>query len=230
VTNSGRQIGKKQASRKRLRMTGLAADRLPALSGTCQIERRDTPEFDMALNATIFKAELQIADIDRGYYQDHALTVARHPSETNERMMVRLLAWARHASDALAFGKGLATDDEPDLWRKDLTGAIELWIDVGQPDEKRVRRACGRAGAVVVYSYGGRGADLWWRQSSDALDRAANLTVINLPWAATQSLAGLARRTMRLLLTLQGTQIWVADSERTVEVELAVLKEPPSSR
>ncbi len=184
----------------------------------------------MALNATIFKADLQIADIDRGYYQDHALTVARHPSETDERMMVRLLAWARHASDTLTFGKGLWTDDEPDLWQRDLTGVIDLWIDVGQPDEKRIRRACGRSGAVFVYSYGGRGADLWWRQSSGALDRARNLTVINLPWVATQSLAGLAQRTMRLQLTLQGAQIWVADSERTVEMELAVLKEPPASR
>ena len=92
----------------------------------------------MALKATIFKAELQIADMDRNYYHDHALTIARHPSETDERMMVRVLAYALHAHEALSFGKGLSTDDEPDLWQKDLTGAIELWIDVGQPDEKRI--------------------------------------------------------------------------------------------
>jgi uncharacterized protein YaeQ len=114
----------------------------------------------MALNATIFKASLRIADIDRNYYADRAVTIARHPSETDERMMVRLLAFARHAHDALSFGKGLGRDDEPDLWQKDLTGAIDLWIDVGQPDEKRIRRACGRAEAVFVYSCGGRGADL----------------------------------------------------------------------
>ncbi len=118
----------------------------------------------MALKATIFKADLQIADMDRRYYGDHTLTIARHPSETDERMMVRLLAFAMHADEALSFGRGLSTDDEPDLWRKDLTGTIEIWIDVGLPDEKRVRRACGRARQVFVYSYGGRGAELWWDQ------------------------------------------------------------------
>ena len=103
----------------------------------------------MALNATIFKAVVQIADMDRGYYHEHALTIARHPSETDERMMVRLLAFTLNASEALSFGKGLSTDDEPDIWQKDLTGAIELWIDVGQPDDKRIRKACGRAGSGV---------------------------------------------------------------------------------
>src|SRR4051812_5437311 len=107
----------------------------------------------MALKATICRAQLQIADIERNYFQDHALTIARHPSETDERMMVRVLAYAIHADEALLFGKGLSEDDEPDLWIKDLTGAIKLWIDVGQPDEKRIRRACGRADRVFVYAY-----------------------------------------------------------------------------
>jgi uncharacterized protein YaeQ len=151
---------------------------------------------DMAQNATIFKVTLEIADIDRGYYHDHALTIARHPSETDERMMVRLLAFARHADEALAFGRGLGSDDEPDLWRKDLTGAIDAWIDVGQPDERRIRRASGRAEAVFVYSYGGPGADLWWEEASAPLARVANLTVVNLPLAATQALAKLARQSM----------------------------------
>ena len=106
----------------------------------------------MALKATIFKAELQVADIDRHYYGDHAITIARHPSETDERMMVRVLAFARHAHEVLLFGRGLSVDDEPDLWLMDLTGAIVFWIDVGLPDEKRIRRACGRAGEVFVYN------------------------------------------------------------------------------
>ena len=127
----------------------------------------------MALKATIFKADLQIADMDRSYYADHSLTVARHPSETDERMMVRLLAFALHAGEALAFGKGLSTEDEPDLWLRDLTGVIDLWIDVGLPDEKRIRRACGRAEQVYVYSYGGHGADLWWKQTGADLERNA---------------------------------------------------------
>ena len=99
----------------------------------------------MALKATIYKVELAVADMDRNYYGDHGFTIARHPSETDERMMTRVLAFALHADDALAFGRGLSTSDEPDLWRKDLTGAIELWIEVGLPEVKRLRRAAGRA-------------------------------------------------------------------------------------
>jgi uncharacterized protein YaeQ len=184
----------------------------------------------MALNATIFKAVLQIADMDRGYYQDHTLTLARHPSETDERMMVRLLAFMRHAHEALIFGKGLSSDDEPDLWQKDLTGAIDLWIDVGLPDEKRIRRACGRAAEVAVYSYGGRGVDIWWEQTADQVARSTNLTVINLPSSATQSLAKLAQRTMQLQCSVQDGHIWITDADRTVEVELLTLKALPAKR
>ena len=106
----------------------------------------------MALKSTIFKASLQVSDMDRSHYGSHFLTLARNPSETDERMMVRLLAFALNASDALVFGNGLSADDEPDLWQKDLTGSIELWLDVGLPDEKLVRKACGRASRVIVYT------------------------------------------------------------------------------
>jgi len=181
----------------------------------------------MALSATIFKAGLQIADIDRGYYHDHALTIARHPSETDERMMVRVLAFALHAHAALSFGRGLSSDDEPDLWQKDLTGAIETWIDVGQPDEKRLRRACGRAGQVFVYSYGGHGADMWWDQVSSKLERTRNLTVMRIPQAASQALAKLARRNMQLHCTVQEGQVWLADEDHSVQVELTAIKTPP---
>src|SRR5471030_854910 len=133
----------------------------------------------MAQKATIFKAVLQIADMDRNYYQDHALTIERHPSETDERMMVRCLAFALHADAALAFGKGISDTDEPDLWQKDLTSAIELWIDVGQPDEKRILKACGRADRVVICCYG-HGAGLWWKQIGNRLQRARNLTVLSV--------------------------------------------------
>jgi len=178
----------------------------------------------MALKATIFKAGLQIADMDRNYYHDHALTIARHPSETDERMMVRLLAFTLHAHDALVFGKGLSTDDEPDLWQKDLTGAIETWIDVGLPDEKLVRKACGRARQVFIYSYGGRVADLWWNQIGGRLERIQNLSVINLPADSSQGMARLAQRNMQLQCTIQDGQIWVADQDDSLQVGLAVLK------
>src|SRR4030065_2281301 len=129
----------------------------------------------MAIKATICKASLQIADMERHYYQDHALTLARHPSETDERMMVRLLAFALHAHEYLEFGQGMTADDEADIWQKDLTGAIELWIDVGLPDEKLVRKACGRANRVFIYTYGGRIADTWWDQCRGKLERIRNL-------------------------------------------------------
>jgi uncharacterized protein YaeQ len=170
----------------------------------------------MALKSTIFKVELQIADLDRNYYQNHTLTVARHPSETDERMMVRVLAFAMHADPALMFGKGLSSEDEPDLWRKDLTGAIELWIDVGLPDEKRVRRACGRSQQVVVLTYGGRVADMWWQQNQTALQRQDKLTVINLSTEDSRALATLAERGMQLQCTLQEGELWlIIDGENT---------------
>lgn len=178
----------------------------------------------MALKATIFKAELQIADMDRSYYADHSVTVARHPSETDERMMVRMLAFALHARESLAFGKGLSAEDEPDLSLRDLTGVIDLWIDVGLPEEKRIRRACGRAEQVCIYSYGGHGADLWWKQTGPDLERNGNLAVMNVPRQASQALAQLAQRNMKLQFTIQEGQIWVADDKESIQLELALLK------
>jgi uncharacterized protein YaeQ len=178
----------------------------------------------MALKATIFKAELQIADMDRNYYKDHSLTLARHPSETDERLMVRLLAFALHASETLAFGRGLSAEDEPDLWEKDLTGVIDTWIDVGLPDERRLRKACGRAATVFVYAYGGRAADLWWRQGEGDLARSANLTIVSLPYPGTQALAGLAGRNMQLQCTIQEGQVWLGDGKSAVQVEPVILK------
>ncbi len=176
----------------------------------------------MALKATVFKADLQVADMDRHYYQTHALTLARHPSETDERMMVRLLAFALHASDALAFGKGLSAEDEPALWQKDLTGAIELWLDVGLPEEREVRKACGRAKQVVVIIYG-RGADMWWSQNRDKLQRQTNLTVLSLPAAGTQALAALASRTMQVQCTIQEGLAWVTVESGAVPIEPVTL-------
>lgn len=172
----------------------------------------------MALKSTIFKVELQITDLDRNYYQTHALTLARHPSETDERMMVRLIAFALHADAALEFGKGLSADDEPDLWRRDLTGAIEQWIEVGLPDEKRLRRACGRSDRVAVLSYGGRVADLWWEQNQSALRKLDKLTVIDLPAEATQALASRVERTMQINCTVQDGELWLVCGGETLQI------------
>ena len=177
----------------------------------------------MALKSTIFKAALRVADMGRNYYADHALTIARHPSETDERMMVRVLAFALHADPALAFANGISGDEEPDLWQRDLTGAIRLWIDVGQPDEKLVRKACGRARDVVVYTYG-RGADLWWSRAEPDLLRTRNLTVVGVPVVTSEALGRLARRTMQLQCTIQDGHVWLSDEAQTVEVALTAVR------
>ena len=163
----------------------------------------------MALAATTYKVELSISDIDRGYYATHEFTLARHPSETEERLMVRLLAFVLYADERLQFGKGISSDDEPDLWRKDLTGEIIDWIELGNPDEQRIRKACGRARHVVVVNYGGRSAGIWWDKNNAALARAKNLTVIDIPQPAVQALTALAERSMRLQCTIQDRQVQI---------------------
>lgn len=180
----------------------------------------------MALKSTIYKAELQLSDMDRHYYAAHSLTIARHPSETDERMMVRLLAFGLNADDNLIFAKGLSDVEEPDLWLKDYTGAIQTWIEVGQPDERRLLKACGRAEQVIVYSYASNSA-IWWQGLGSRLDRAKNLTIWNLPADTSQALAKMAKRSMQLQCTIQDGQLWLTDltdEAETVQVDLISLK------
>ncbi len=174
----------------------------------------------MALKSTIFKAELQISDMDRNVYGDHSLTIARHPSETDERMMVRLLAFALHANESLVFANSIGNDDEPSLWQKDLTGAIQLWIDVGQPDEKRIRKACGRADRVFIFASGGHGVEVWLNQIKSSFARSKNLSIINLPASAPAALATLAQRNMKLQFTIQDGQVWVTADQETILLDL----------
>ena len=177
----------------------------------------------MALKSTIYKIDLNIADMDRQYYAQHNLTLAKHPSETDERVMVRLIAFALYAQDALIFGKGLSDDEEPDLWQKDLTGAIQLWMDVGMPTEKDIRKACGRSRLVVIVLYGGRIADMWWDTNSKGLLKLNNLTVINLP--ETQELARLAAKSINLSCTVQDGEILVSYDGGSFTITPAILKE-----
>jgi uncharacterized protein YaeQ len=179
----------------------------------------------MALKSTIFKATLSVADMDRGYYGDHELRLARHPSETDERLMVRLLAFALHADPALAFGRGIATDDEPALWRRDLTGAITDWIEVGLPDPRAVRKACGRSPRVEVITYGS-GANLWWSRAQGELAALPALSVVQIPLAASQALAGLAERSLALQCTIQEGHLWVSAGDVTLELEPLRLQTP----
>ncbi|MFY9142847.1 YaeQ family protein [Sulfuricurvum sp.] len=164
----------------------------------------------MATGSTICKVQLSIADMDRNYYETHELTIAQHPSETDQRLMVRLVAFALNASDSLLITKGIGADDEPDLWQKNYGGEIELWIDLGQVDEKRLRKACGRSERVIVYTYNIKSATAWWKQNSALFARFKNLSVFHL---STEGIEKLKERSMRL-------QCNISDGELTLHSEL----------
>ena len=176
----------------------------------------------MAIKATIFKASLQIADMDRNVYVDHAVTIARHPSETDERMMIRLLALALNLPadtdhGTLELAKDLWETDEPALWHKDLTGEIKHWIDVGQPDDKRLLRASGRADRVSVLSYSAS-TPIWWAGIANKVGRAANIEAWQIEVGQSQALAALAQRTMQLQLSVQDGTCWLGDGQSSIEI------------
>lgn len=162
----------------------------------------------MVLKATIFKADLQVADLDRSHFGDYALTLARHPSETDERMMVRLLGFAMIAGQDVSFGKGVSSDDEAAVWEVDPAGVIKVWVEVGLPDENRIRKASNRAERVMVLAYGARGVEVWWKQIAESLQRFDNLTVLQLPAEHSQALAALATKKMTFSCTIQEDTIY----------------------
>jgi len=176
----------------------------------------------MALKATIYKAKVSFADIDNNVYADHSVTVARHPSETDERMLVRMLAFALNAPASqdeppLEFAKDMWEPDEPSLWQKSPTGRVTHWVDVGQPDEKRLLRVSARVDRMSVYSFGAS-TPIWWRDLETRMTRLHNLTVWQIPSAQSQALAALAERTMQLQVTVQDGALWVEGGTRSFEV------------
>lgn len=172
----------------------------------------------MAQKATIYKIELSVSDMDRHYYEVHKLTVAKHPSETDERLMVRIVAFALNAHEHLEMTKGLSTDDEPDIWQKSLSGELDVWVALGLPSEKVVRQSCGKAGKVVVYSYGGRTAEMWWDKIKNSTTRFDNLQVINFSETDTGALAKLASRAMKLQVNIQDGDVMVSVDDSVVYV------------
>lgn len=180
----------------------------------------------MAPNATVYKAELQVTDLDRHYYASHDLVLAQHPSETAERLMARLLAFALHADERLAFGRGLSDEDEPALWQRDYGGEIERWIELGQPDEARLRKAAGRARQVVVVGYSGNAADVWWRKNQAGLERLRTLTVIDLPHEGVEAATALLARSMRLTAMIQDGELQLMDADRSVALRPVVRMSP----
>ena len=181
----------------------------PTLEGWKQI---------MAQNATIYKVELSVSDMDRHYYETHKLTIAKHPSETDERLMVRIVAFALNAHEHLEMTKGLSTDDEPDIWQKSLRGEIDVWVALGLPSEKVMRQSCSKAGKVIVYPYGGRVAEIWWDKVRNGTTRFDNLQVINFIEAHTAALAQLANRAMKLQVNIQDGEVMVSVDESMVYV------------
>lgn len=177
----------------------------------------------MALKATIYKADLQIADMNRHYYETHSLTIARHPSETEERVIARVLMFALYATKSMSFTKGLFEVDEPDVWDKDLTDAIQLWVDVGQPDEIRIKKASNRSKNVVVLSYNSS-TDVWWKALESKVSRLDNVTVLQLLPETSAALTALVTRSMRMSFTIQDDEILVSTDEGSVDVKLVVLK------
>ncbi len=180
----------------------------------------------MAQKATVHKTDLHISDLDRNYYAEHKLTLACQPSETDERMMVRLLAFALNADPSLELARGLTEADEPDLWLRDLEGRIRLWIEVGLPDERALRKAASRSDAVLLYLYHGRQARLWWEQNRQALSSLRNLRVVEIDPASVKALAALAERTMDLQCTIQEGQAWIAGAANNVEIVATELARP----
>ncbi|MDP2518278.1 YaeQ family protein [Shimia thalassica] len=172
----------------------------------------------MALKATIYKVELSVSDMDRHYYETHKLTVAKHPSETDERLMVRILAFALNAHDQLEMTRGISTDDEPDIWQKSLSGELELWVALGLPGEKVIRQSCGKANDVIIYSYGGRTAEMWWEKIKNSTTRFANLQVTNLSETDTKELEKLASRSMKIQVNIQDGEVMVSVGDSIVYV------------
>ncbi|CAH9065863.1 putative protein YaeQ [Pseudoalteromonas holothuriae] len=178
----------------------------------------------MALKSTIIKTQLSLSDMDRHIYQTLSLTAAQHPSENEQRLMVRLLAYALQYQAQLEFTKGLCADDEPEIWVKNYSDEIELWVELGLPDEKRLKKACNRAKQVVLYTYGENNQAIWWQKNQNKLAGFDNLSVISLPYSATKKLAIMAARSMSLTVTVQDGEIWLSDEQHSVQCVPEILK------
>ncbi|HAI49537.1 YaeQ family protein [Atlantibacter hermannii] len=180
----------------------------------------------MALKATIYKATVNVADMDRNQFLDANLTLARHPSETEERLMLRLLAWIKYADERLQFTRGLSAEDEPEVWlRNDYLG-IDLWVELGLPDERRLKKACSQAAKVALFTYNSRAAEIWRQQNQSKFRQYANLTVWYLDDGQLAKLSALASRSMSIQATLQDGLIWLSEGENNLEITLENWHQP----
>ena len=180
----------------------------------------------MALKATIFKADISITDMDRNYYNDHNLTIARHPSETDERMMLRVIAFIVNAHEQLEFTKGLSDDDVPDLWQKSFSDEIELWIELGQPSEQRIKKGCNQSQHMMIYAYADNAFNEWWKKEQSKLNTRKNLSVFTLAESLSVTLANAVERSLQIQVTIQDGHIWltIVGSEARERLELEIEK------
>ncbi|MEG3768165.1 YaeQ family protein [Alteromonas sp. 14N.309.X.WAT.G.H12] len=183
----------------------------------------------MALKATIFKVDLSITDMDRNYYHDHNLTIARHPSENDERMMLRIIAFIANAHERLQFTKGLSCDEVPDLWQKSYSDDIELWIELGQPSEQRIKKGCNQSQQMMIYAYADNSFDVWWKKEANTLKVRKNLSVFTLPGALAAELAAGVRRSMQIQVTVQDGHMWLnmEGDDTTQSVEIVIEQRKP---
>lgn len=180
----------------------------------------------MALKATIYKATVNVADLDRNQFMDATFTLARHPSETQERMMLRLLAWIKYADERLQFSRGLSAEDEPEAWRHNDHMGIDLWIELGLPDERRIKKACTQAKEVALFTYNSRSAQIWWQQNQSKLATYNNLSIWYLDDEQLAKLSDFAARTMTLQATIQEGAIWLSDAQNNLEIHLTTWQQP----
>lgn len=177
----------------------------------------------MALGATIYKATIDISDLDRGYYGTNTLTIARHPSETEARMMVRVVAFCLYAGERVEFGRGLSTEGEAAVYELNDGGDIARWIDVGTPDNKSLRRAAGRSEDVVVLAYDEPRIEPWWASNKGDFGKIGKLSVRWIGDADLAKIEALAKRNMRLAVTIQDGVVWLADDANNIEIQIHTL-------
>ncbi|MDH5389027.1 MAG: YaeQ family protein [Gammaproteobacteria bacterium] len=176
----------------------------------------------MAIKPTIFKLKISLSDLNRNYYDTLNITLAQHPSETAERMMVRVLAYCINAQEYLVFAKGMNDIDEPDIWARTLDNQITLWIDVGEPAVERIKKASRVAQALKIYCFNSK-SDVWWDQAKGKISQLKT-SILRFQWAEIQALAMLVQRTMEISVTITGDSAYVATKLGECEINWEILQ------
>ncbi len=177
----------------------------------------------MALKSTIYKVNVELANMDQHYYDSLQLTIARHPSETEQRLIIRIICYILNAHPDLKFGKGISNEEEATIWQINYSNEIDLWIELGQLDEKRLKKACNKAKKVKLYCYG-TSTDIWWSQIKSKVNKLDYLSVEKFDHSITDSLIKLISKTMEFQCSIQDGQLWLSSENETLLIETEKLK------